>query len=60
MLQPVRDGDPAARARRLVTSARPLCAARVGTAEPRARERDPHLAMARLAQRGHGRRSSAR
>lgn len=48
MLQPVPGSDPAAGARRSVTSAWPLRAARAGPAEPRA----PCPAMARLVQRG--------
>lgn len=52
MPQPLRGCDRAAGARRSVTSAWPLRAARVGPAEPRARERDPRPAMARLALSG--------
>nr|XP_051682231.1 uncharacterized protein LOC127484635 [Oryctolagus cuniculus] len=52
MLQPVWDSDPAAGARRSVTSARPLRAAREVPAEPRTPAWDPRPAMAQSVQRG--------
>lgn len=51
MRQPVRGGDPAAGARRPVTSAWSLRASRGDPAEPRIPKRGPRPAMARLAQR---------
>lgn len=60
MPQPLRGCDRAAGARRSVTSAWPPRGARVGPAEPRARQRDPRPAMARLALRGAGCPLSAR
>lgn len=60
MPQPLGGCDRAAGARRSVTSAWPLRAARVGPAEPPAPEQDPRPAMARLALRGAGCPLSAR